>query len=160
MGQAANRTRPPDRRSFIGGSDARIIMGDDEPRPPPPLAGEARRSRTYRPIRRPICTARRRDRAPEPALVRAQYRAISEGGSAPDAPPGQPVDGSDARRDRGGYGRCIRSQVHAPVVVLGRGSGRKAHGAASAQYVGEQRGNGGAIDHNRRRQVGGDRHIS
>ena len=30
-----------DRRLFIGGSDARIIMGDDEVSPAAPLAGKA-----------------------------------------------------------------------------------------------------------------------
>ena len=42
-----------DRRSFIGGSDARIIMGDDENAAAPPLAGKARRDRTRRPVRQP-----------------------------------------------------------------------------------------------------------
>ena len=34
-----------DRRSFIGGSDARVIMGDDEAMLHPAVAGEARRGR-------------------------------------------------------------------------------------------------------------------
>ena len=38
------------RRSFIGGSDARIIMGDDEARPAPALAGKARRGRAGGPL--------------------------------------------------------------------------------------------------------------
>jgi hypothetical protein len=33
----------PNRRSFIGGSDARIIMGQRRKRPPPPLARKAGR---------------------------------------------------------------------------------------------------------------------
>ena len=64
-----------DRRYFIGGSDARIIMGDDEAALAPPLAGEARRGRAGGPLRQPHRPARARDRAPQPALVRAQYRA-------------------------------------------------------------------------------------
>ena len=36
----------PERRSFIGGSDARTIMGDDESAPRAPMAGKARRGRT------------------------------------------------------------------------------------------------------------------
>ena len=35
-------TNPQERRSFIGGSDARIIMGNDEVCPAPPLARKAR----------------------------------------------------------------------------------------------------------------------
>ena len=38
-----------DRRSFIGGSDARIIMGDDEA-PGPAVAGKARRDRARGPL--------------------------------------------------------------------------------------------------------------
>ena len=38
-------SRAGDRKHFIGGSDARIIMGSDEAALHPALAGEARRSR-------------------------------------------------------------------------------------------------------------------
>ena len=38
--EASTKRRSTDRRYFIGGSDARVIMGDDESRPPPALAGE------------------------------------------------------------------------------------------------------------------------
>ena len=48
------------RRSFIGGSDARIIMGDDERRPAPAVAGEARRDRARGPVGQPHCPARAR----------------------------------------------------------------------------------------------------
>ena len=34
--------KPADRRYFIGGSDARTIMGKDEGRFVPPVAGKAR----------------------------------------------------------------------------------------------------------------------
>ena len=37
--------RGPGRRHFIGGSDARIIVGKDEKGPDPPVAGKARRGR-------------------------------------------------------------------------------------------------------------------
>jgi hypothetical protein len=36
--------------------------------------------------------------------------------------------------------------------------GRKVHGAAPAQHVGDQCTDGGAVDHYRRRKVGGDQH--
>ena len=39
------------RRTFIGGSDARIIMGDRRGRPAPPLARETRRGRAGGPLR-------------------------------------------------------------------------------------------------------------
>ena len=68
-------TNHPSRRSFIGGSDARIIMGDDEGAlfrlwrekrgevEPEDLSGKPHRP------------ARLRDRRPQPALVRTQHRA-------------------------------------------------------------------------------------
>ena len=52
-----------DRRSFIGGSDARIIMGDDEAALRPALAGKAGRDRAGGSIRRPGRPARHCDRA-------------------------------------------------------------------------------------------------
>ena len=42
--------RAQSRRTFIGGSDARIIMGNDEAALTPPLAREARRSGTGGPL--------------------------------------------------------------------------------------------------------------
>src|ERR1700730_14188205 len=65
----------PNRRGFIGGSDARIIMGDDESRPHPPLARETGPNRAGGPVRQPHCSARSGDRTTQPALVRAQHRA-------------------------------------------------------------------------------------
>ena len=69
-----------DRRSFIGGSDARIVMGRN--RSAPAVAGEARRGRAGGSVGQPDRPARDRDRAPEPALVRAQYRADRHGRAA------------------------------------------------------------------------------
>ena len=40
----------PDRRQFIGGSDARIIMSPDEAALNPALEGKARRGRTGGPV--------------------------------------------------------------------------------------------------------------
>ena len=45
LNNSARAGKPTKRRSFIGGSDARIIMGNDEARSPAPLAGKARRGR-------------------------------------------------------------------------------------------------------------------
>ena len=47
-----------ERRHFIGGSDARIIMGDDEAALAPALAGETRRGRAGGPVRQPDRPAR------------------------------------------------------------------------------------------------------
>ena len=54
-------------------------------------------------------------------------------------------------------GRGVRSQIHAALDVLGGSRRRKAHGAAAAQYVGDECPIGGAVDHHRRRQMGRNR---
>ena len=64
----------PQRNAFIGGSDARIIMGDDEAALAAPLAGEARRGRAGRSVGQSDRPARARDRTAEPAMVRANHR--------------------------------------------------------------------------------------
>ena len=51
------------RRSFIGGSDARIIMGDDETGPAAAVARKAGRDRAGGPVGQPHCPARARDRS-------------------------------------------------------------------------------------------------
>ena len=66
-----------DRRYFIGGSDARIIMGDDEAALLPPVAGKARRGRARGPLRQPHRPARRSHRGPQSALVRGAIPARS-----------------------------------------------------------------------------------
>ena len=58
------RFKPADRRSFIGGSDARIIMGDDEAALHPALAREAGRGRAGGPLRQPHRPARRSSTEP------------------------------------------------------------------------------------------------
>ena len=96
------------RRSFIGGSDARIIMGDDETallRLWREKRGEIE-PKTSPPTDRP---ARHGDRGPQPALVRAQHRPSRHRHAAADAPPGQTLDGSNPRRHGGGHrARCLR----------------------------------------------------
>src|SRR5262249_10207417 len=86
------------RRYFIGGSDARTIMGDDEDGPPPALAGEARRGRTGRPVRQYRCPAWPRDRESEPALVSGQYWTIGHRHSEAGPAPGAALDGGYPRR--------------------------------------------------------------
>ena len=50
--------------------------------------------------------------------------------------------------------RRIRSQVHAAVVLLRGGGGRKAHGSGAAQHVGHAPEDRRALDHHRGREVG------
>ena len=112
-----------DRRSFIGGSDARIIMGDDEAAlirlwrekrgeiDPEDLSGNL------------IVQLGARHRGAQSLLVRAQYRTVGSGRSAPGKAFGHSVDGGHPRRDRGGDGGRLRGQVHAALVVLRGGRG-------------------------------------
>ena len=60
---------PKDRRTFIGGSDARIIMGDDEARLIRLWLEKRGETDTGGPQREPDCPARLRHRESEPALV-------------------------------------------------------------------------------------------
>ena len=124
------------RRSFIGGSDARIIMGDDE----------AALLRLWR--------EKRGEVEPEDLsgnlivqlgivtedLNRRWYEA-NTGQVITDVQkhvrhPGDPLDGGDARRAGRIERRGVRSQIHAALVFLGGGGSRKIHAAAAAQYVG------------------------
>ena len=120
--------------SFIGGSDARIIMGDDE----------AALLRLWR--------EKRGEVEPEDLsgnlivqlgivteeLNRRWYQAntgqvITDIQQCP--PSGPSLDGGDPRRPCRRR-RCVREQIHAALVILGGSGGRKVHAAAAAQYVG------------------------
>ena len=114
-----------DRRYFIGGSDARIIMGDDE-------AALLRLWREKRGEVEPedlsgnlIVQLGRRHRGPESALVRGQYRPGHY--RYPEAGPasGAALDGGHARRPGPGQRGGVRGQVHAALVVLGGSGGRQ-----------------------------------
>ena len=127
-----------DRRAFIGGSDARIIMGDDE----------AALLRLWR--------EKRGEVEPEDlsANLIVQLGTVTEHLNRHwyERNTGQvvtevqrrvfhPVKRWMAATLDGmveGTGRGVRGQVHAAVVVLGRRRGREAHGAAAAQYVGDR----------------------
>ena len=107
---------------------------------------------------KPDRPARHRDRAPQPALVRAQYRPGRHRGAAAGVSSGQALDGGNPGRHGRGDRRRLRGQVHAAMVVLGGRRGREAHGPAAAQHVGHRLPDGGAVDHYRRRQMGRDDH--
>ena len=64
-----NSRNPPDRRTFIGGSDAWIIMGDDEAALVRLWREKARRGRAREPLEQPDRPARHRDGTSQPALV-------------------------------------------------------------------------------------------
>ena len=147
-----------DRRAFIGGSDARIIMGDDE----------AALLRLWR--------EKRGEVEPEDlsANLIVQLGTVTEHlnrhwyerntgqvvdrGAAAGVSSGQALDGGHLGRHGRGDRRRVRGQVHAAMVVLGGRRGREAHGPAAAQHVGHRLPDGGAVDHYRGRQMGGDDH--
>ena len=142
------------RRYFIGGSDARIIMGNDEAAllrlwrekrgevEPEDLsanlivqlglATEELNRRWYELNSGQVLTDVQR-KVRHPAL---RWMAAT-------------LDGR-VRVER----RRIRSEIHAPVVVLGGSGGGKAYATAAAQHVGRGGKECGAVGHYRRRQVG------
>ena len=148
-----------DRRAFIGGSDARIIMGDDE----------AALLRLWR--------EKRGEVEPEDLSgnLIVQLGTVTEelnrrwyerntghavnARAAAGLPPRQrwmaaTLDGM-VERLRGG----VRGQIHAALDVLG-GSGRRESTWRSCSTICGSRTSriGGAVDHHRRRQMGGNDH--
>ena len=124
------------RRSFIGGSDARIIMGSDEAalvRLWREKRGEAEPEDLSGNLIVQLGTATEE-------LNRSWYerntgRRVTRR-PAPGQAFGHSLDGGHPRRDRRGDGGRVRGQVHAALVVLRGGGGRKVHGPAPAQHVG------------------------
>ena len=147
-----------DRREFVGGSDARTIMGDDQ----------AALVRLWREKRGEV----------EPEDLSGNL--IVQLGLVTEA-----LNRHWYERNTGEVLTAIQSRVQHPVVrwmaatldgvveatgavfeakfmlpwsFYRRGRGRKIHAAAAAQYVGHQHQTVGALDHHRRRQVGRDQH--
>ena len=105
---------PADRRHFIGGSDARIIMGDDEAR----LVrlwrekrGEIEAGGPVGQSRRP---ARRRDRGAQPHMVSSATAAGRQ--RRPEARPasGSSMDGGNPRRDGRDTGAVFEAKFMLP----------------------------------------------
>src|SRR5262249_45628228 len=149
--------KPAERRFFIGGSDARIIMGSDE-------AALVRLWREKRGEAEPEDLSGnlivQLGRATE-ELNRswyAQHRSAGLRRAASREAFGNTLDGGHSGRDRGRDGSRVRGQVYAALVILRRGSGRKVHGTAPAQHVGYPSEELGALHHYRRRQMGRGRH--
>ena len=152
------RSIKPDRRQFIGGSDARIIMSPDEAaliRLWKEKRGEAEPEDLSRQSHRPT---RRRHRGAQPGLVRAQHGTGRHRHPALGSAPCASISGGDPGWVRQRPRRRVRGQVHAALVVLRRSGGRKAHGPTAAQHVGDQRPVGGPLDHHRRGQMDRDDH--
>src|SRR5215472_4267888 len=147
-----------ERRYFIGGSDAHIIMGNDEPAllrlwrekrgeiEPEDLSGNLV-------IQLGVATE---------DLNRRWYQAntgqVLTDVQWPNPASGAALDGGHVGWSCRSYRCCVRGQVHAALVVLRRGRGRKIHAAAAAQYVGGGGQVGGALCDYRRRQMGRDHH--
>ena len=74
MGLETAANSKVDRRHFIGGSDARIIMSPNEAALIRLWEGETPRGRTRRSLGQSHRPARPRHRTPQPDLVRAQHR--------------------------------------------------------------------------------------
>ena len=126
-----------DRRSFIGGSDARIIMGSDE-------AALIRLWREKRGEAEPedlsgnlIVQLGPGDRGAQPRLVRAQFRPTGPNDVQRRVQhSAHPLDGGNPRRHRGRQRGRVRGQVHAALVVLRRSRGRKIYGHSSSTTCG------------------------
>ena len=144
------------RRSFIGGSDARIIMGDDE-------AALVR-----------LWQEKRGEVEPEDLSgdLLVQLGTVTEHLNRHwyEKNTGHAV--TDVQRQvfhniHRWMAATLDGRVEATGAVfedavefLGRNGSRKTYGPAAAQHMGDCLANGGAVDHNRRRKVGGDHHSS
>jgi predicted phage-related endonuclease len=145
--------RLADRRRFVGGSDARIIMAGDEAaliRLWKEKRGEAEPEDLSDNLIVQIGVATE-------ALNRTWYerntgRVITDVQRWVCHPVTRwmaaTLDGMVEDPDAG-----VRGQVHAALVVLRRSGGREAHGPAAAQHVGDQCKVRRAVDHHRRRQM-------
>src|SRR5215831_9473202 len=138
------------RRSFIGGSDARIIMGSDE----------AALVRLWQ------------EKRGEVGVEDLSGNLIVQLGSATEdlnrawyeRNTGQRVTDVQRHVKHSAIpwmaatldGIVLRSQVHAAVVVLGGSGGREVHGSAAAQHVGYAPALRRALDRDRGWQMGRD----
>ena len=129
-------TQTANRRGFIGGSDARIIMGSDEAAlvrlwrekrgevEPEDLSGNLI-------VQLGAVTEELNRRWYEPNTGQVDHRR-----PAPGPASGRAVDGGHPGRPGRGQWGGVRSQVYAAVVILGGGGRRKVHAPAAAQHVG------------------------
>ena len=100
---------PVNRRAYIGGSDARIVMGQDEPA----LLRLWREKRGEVEPKDLSGNLIVQLGVPQPELVRAEHPTNPPGCPVPDPASGDPMDGRDPRRGGGRDRGRLRSQVHA-----------------------------------------------
>ena len=147
-----------DRRSFIGGSDARVIMGEDE----------AALLRLWREKRGEVEPEDLSDNlvvqlgSVTEDLNRHWYeRNTSQMVTDVQRQVRHPVNrwmGATLDGMVAGTGAVFEAKFMLPWSFSEEAAAEQAHGAAPAQHVGHQCPGGGALDHHRRRQVGGDDH--
>ncbi len=145
------------RRRFVGGSDARIIMGQDEAAlirlwrekrgevEPEDLSGNLL-------VQLGVVTEhlnrqwfeRNTGRAVKDMQKRVRHPVLRWMGGHPRR---------DGRSDR----RGVRVEIHAPMVLLRRSGRAKVSAAASAQHVGDELNYLSALHHHRWRQMGRNR---
>ena len=128
----ADRSKADIRRQYIGGSEARVIMGNDEAAlqrlwrekrgetEPEDLSGNLL-------VQLGLATEHLNRQWYERTTGQVRQRRPELG-----APPGAPLDGGDTGRHGRRHRRSVRSEIHAAVVVLGGGGGGEAHGPAPA----------------------------
>ena len=146
------------RRSFIGGSDARIIMGEDE----------AALLRLWREKRGEVEPEDLSDNlvvqlgSVTEDLNRHWYeRNTSQMVTDVQRQVRHPVNrwmGATLDGMVAGTGAVFEAKFMLPWSFSEEAAAEQAHGAAAAQHVGHQCPGGGALDHHRRRQVGRDHH--
>ena len=144
------------RRAFIGGSDARIIMGTDETallRLWREKRGEAEPEDLSANL---IVQLGAATENLKPHLVRTEHGPAHFRRPAARQAFSHSMDGGDPRWHRGGVGGGVRGEVHVALVILRGGGRRKVHGPAPAQHVGHPFKDLGTVDHHRRRQMGRD----
>ena len=146
---------PKSRRQFIGGSDARVIMGQDgaallrlwrEKRAeaePEDLSRNllVQLGRATEDLNRRWYEVNTQQRVKTSSAMRATCLAL---------------DGGHPRRHRRTDRSGVRGQVHAALVLFRGGRRREAHGPAAALHVGGPVPERRAVHHHRRRQVGRD----
>ena len=153
--QGSTNSINSNQRSFIGGSDARIILGEDEAALVR-LWRETRRGHR-KPVGQPHRPAWSGDRGPGPGagaeantgqvITDVQQRVFHPALKWMAATLDGRVGGSDA---------VFEAKFMLPVVVLRRSGGNEVHAAAAAQYVGGGGKDRGALGDYGGRQVGRD----
>ena len=113
------QTKQEFHRPFIGGSDARIIMGNDEKALVRLWQEKRGEIGSGRPLGRPDRPARPVSPKISTGTGTSATPAIGSAMSSASDPPDHPLDGRHPGRPGQGNRRGVRGQVHAAMVVLG-----------------------------------------